>query len=622
MKKFFYAFAALALMMGATSCSSDEVVPATGEGDTEVTFIAGMDAGVVSRGQTPSNGKLATNLQVVAYLSGTKTVATSTTATLEDLTASVTLKLVKGRKYDVVFWAQADKAPYTFDTANQCINVDYTDAVSNDEKRDAFYALDQVEVSDDTQPINVKMKRPFSKLTIATSATDYNAASKGRPYYTTMDVDVYSKFNVISGDVEGEPSTVTFAANHYLGSDGYPSSFSVSGVTYAVIGTNYLLTKPTNDVVNCTFTYGDLTTTANAETNEVTTEYKALYTKTFANIPVTANYWTMILGDFFTKSVNYNVTVSPSVDGYYINPASLDSNVEATVFAGGSCTLEDDLTLNHTLMVGTGEPTEVDLNGKTLTINASYSTSLGKGANLTFSNGTIKCENPSGASTTANFWVGPDATLTLKNVKFESDGSPIYPQGNAATVVIEDSEITGGSYAVATNANNYGNWNVVIDIKNSTLKGVTPVLVNIPSQVNLTNCKLYGTVQGMVVRGGTVSISGGEINLLEDKITDDSAESYYNDFRTTTWGSGNGAPVAALTVGNRHATSYLYPTYLTLQGVTVNGVTHGEYQFPAMYVYANDATNNVNLTVDDACSFNGPIEYASDNIFLNGEAAK
>jgi hypothetical protein len=126
----------------------------------------------------------------------------------------------------------------------------------------------------------------------------------------------------------------------------------------------------------------------------------------------------------------------------------------------------------------------------------------------------------------------------------------------------------------------------------------------------------------MVVRGGTVSISGGEINLVGDEITDESVESDYNAFRTTTWGSGNNAPIAGLTVGNRHATSYLYPTYLTLQGVTVNGVTHGEYKFPAMYVYANDATNNVNLTVDDACNFVGPIEYASDNIFLNGEAAK
>lgn len=54
---------------------------------------------------------------------------------------TVQFKLVKGQKYSFAFWAQADGAPYTFDTESKSVSVDYTNAKCNDETRDAFLCL-------------------------------------------------------------------------------------------------------------------------------------------------------------------------------------------------------------------------------------------------------------------------------------------------------------------------------------------------------------------------------------------------------------------------------------------------------------------------------------------------
>ena len=59
-----------------------------------------------------------------------------------DRTWKVTLTLAKNVKYDIVFWAYAEGAPYTFNEANAeiIVNDDYEGA-ANAEIRDAFYGL-------------------------------------------------------------------------------------------------------------------------------------------------------------------------------------------------------------------------------------------------------------------------------------------------------------------------------------------------------------------------------------------------------------------------------------------------------------------------------------------------
>ena len=89
--------------------------------------------------------------------------------------AQVSLKLVRGKVYSIVCWAQ-NKAAVCYDFADmKAISVDYsTYNTSNNDLRDAFYAYAQtVKVTEDfTQTIN--LGRPFAQINVGT--TDFDAA--------------------------------------------------------------------------------------------------------------------------------------------------------------------------------------------------------------------------------------------------------------------------------------------------------------------------------------------------------------------------------------------------------------------------------------------------------------
>ena len=134
MKKILFFGAMVALLLGTAACSSD-MEPSMG--DDMVRFTIELPGNIDSR--AIADGNTAKQLTVAVYdETGAELTQLKVNKEIPHQT-TVEFKLVKGQKYSFAFWAQAAGAPYTFDTESKTVNVSYTNAKSNDEKRDAFY---------------------------------------------------------------------------------------------------------------------------------------------------------------------------------------------------------------------------------------------------------------------------------------------------------------------------------------------------------------------------------------------------------------------------------------------------------------------------------------------------
>ena len=276
-------------------------------------------------------------------------------------------------------------------------------------------------------------------------------------------------------------------------------------------------------------------------------------------------------------------------------------------------TLTDNAEISFSFPEGVKTLT-IDLGKNTLTNNTSIL--LADGKSLTIQNGNLvskPLENP----TVTAFNIQSGSSIKLDNVTYDCTGSALYPQGNAAKVTVIDSTITADVYAVATNAGQTDNYDVVIDLKDSTFqarlpselsKGDScPVMINIPGKLTMDSCTVIGGRQGVLVRGGTAKISNTDIQLNATYI--DGKDKYLDG----NWGSGNEVPMAALVVGNR-SNAYNYPTDCTLSNVTVTA-TSG---YTGTYVYGmSDEGREVTFNYDASTELGTLVtegEVSTDNV--------
>lgn len=282
---------------------------------------------------------------------------------------------------------------------------------------------------------------------------------------------------------------------------------------------------------------------------------------------------------------------------------------------------DDTITLTDNAEISFSFPKSVktltiDLGKNTLTLTNNTSILLADGKSLTIQNGNLvskPLENP----TVTAFNIQSGSSIKLDNVTYDCTGSALYPQGKAAKVTVIDSTITADVYAVATNAGQTDNYDVVIDLKDSTFqarlpselsKGDScPVMINIPGKLTMDSCTVIGGRQGVLVRGGTAKISNTDIQLNATYI--DGKDKYLDG----NWGSGNEVPMAALVVGNR-SNAYNYPTDCTLSNVTVTA-TSG---YTGTYVYGmSDEGREVTFNYDASTELGTLVtegEVSTDNV--------
>lgn len=260
---------------------------------------------------------------------------------VEDFFADGTLentfnvRLVKGKSYVGMFWAQAPDAPYTVAWPEVTIG----DVKSNDENLDAFFNIHPFSITagQETGEQKVELRRPFAQLNVAIPATDLEAAKAAgfELAKTGVTLEAAKSLNLVTGLVS-DVAEVTYALTDI------PSGVTATleGTEYQLISFNYILVD------------GDAWTTETDEGQElktITFNYGTVdetLSQTFSNIAVERNHRTYIVGSLLSETVDFRVIILPDwEDPYYLNnmeAGSIEMVAEQTApnnAAMGSATL-------------------------------------------------------------------------------------------------------------------------------------------------------------------------------------------------------------------------------------------------------------------------------------------
>lgn len=294
MKKSLLGFVALAAMLGATSCSQEDVALKTGE--SHVSFNVGVNNEVLTR--NISNGEGANKLMYQVFQEGSP-YGNVETVEVTEWSTKVEFDINAG-EYQVVFWAQnADCEAYTFGDNNlSTLTVSYEDALNNDETRDAFYTVQDISVvAGQTNTYDdVVLKRPFAQVNVGMTSEQLggNTISESSMQVTGLN----NSMNLLSGVTTGAATTgsVLFNKAAVVNED-----LTVSGETYEWLSMSYVLP---GDNVTLAFEF------------EGTSQN---YTLNLSDVPVKANTRTNILGNILTGKVEITVDMDPAFEVDDIN---------------------------------------------------------------------------------------------------------------------------------------------------------------------------------------------------------------------------------------------------------------------------------------------------------------
>ena len=490
MKNIFRFLMAVAVLLTA-SCAKEDISSSIGSGEANVTFTVDLpELGTRAYGE----GKLVDILYYNVYEQGTDNKLDLSgyqkAQTQGQSLYTITLPMIKGMKYDIVFWAQVeDCGYYTLD--GKTVTVNYA-GEANDESRDAFFGkvveFDPVNPGDMT---SVELRRPFAQLNAITN--DCQAVLKSsisEMYKSSLKVTtpVCNTLNLLTGTASGEASV-----EYTLGDIPAETKTIIKDETTEMhLAMNYLLVNGEKSLVDVEFTFVGL---------RGTVEFP-FTTVELGNIPVQRNYRTNIIGKLLTKSTDFKVEIKPGFDGEmgeldgqsYVNVKTANEFNEA--FANNDCdiiVLDKDIVLDAvvtrasdpTYTVPNGKELTIDLNGKTL---SATSTQTGKNYNmfdvrgtLTVKNGDLETkhegENMGWGNSTNLFNVTAGGVLNLEGVTAKnlggSDMAFVAHLNNWGEVTLNVENSTLESTYVPVRVFNSGNDMNNVTIKNSILKGVS-----------------------------------------------------------------------------------------------------------------------------------------------------
>ncbi len=275
----------------------------------------------------------------------------------------------------------------------------------------------------------------------------------------------------------------------------------------------------------------------------------------------------------------------------------------------------------------------IDLNEKTITFTTSasaaaaqrirltaYGTSYEQRISVSITNGALDFNtnaNPN-IDGSASMIFTQNVDLTMSDVTVTSDAMGLFIACGKLTMT--DCVVTAaGGYAIGTNASVregselYGP--VEMTIEGSTLTANQAdgagLLFNVEGELTLTDTAITGGRQGVVIRSGTATITGGSITSAW---SDPDKDSYL-----TTWGSGTAVPMAALVIGDISAGVYANNTIVTISGTQVNVTGDPE---GARYIYiAGDTVDETMARLTYGCNdeYMAALEGKENGIILGNE---
>ena len=344
MKKSVYSILAFAAVLFAVSCQRETQMAPEEGGLVDVTFQVGLQG---LQTKAFSDGTSATTLDVYVYSARTDgdvllpALTQQKENAFQNLSTQVTMKLVRGENYKIVFWAHAPQSPYTVDPDKATITVSDAGATpapaANDELRDAFLGKFEGAVTAAVSE-NVSLKRPFAQLDVLTTDADWQAAIDNGVTFAGSSMKVWapSELNFLTGAVDKEVA-MEFAMAPITEAVNIPQYET----GYKWIAMNYILAAETKALIgeaNKPFSFA------------VYREGQAdlLFEQTLVSVPVQRNYRTVMVGDVFCVDGTFTVSIVPDYDGV-LTPA--DNNQQAPVIAIDG---NFDEWTNATAIAGTG----------------------------------------------------------------------------------------------------------------------------------------------------------------------------------------------------------------------------------------------------------------------------
>ena len=440
MKKFLFMGALAAMLLGTASCSND-MEPAMG--DNTVQFTIELPGAIDSR--AIADGTTATQLTVAVYDKDGKHLDLDKNVTMNNKRATVTFQLVKGQQYSFAFWAQAEGAPYTFNTATATMTVNNYTSDCNDEKRDAFYAYRADLTITGPLTETVYLHRPFAQLHFGASDVAAAAAAGVVAVKSYVEVkQVSTKFDLRSGTASNATDDLVDATFAMATIPPATEKLTVEETQYDWMAMNYFLVPNNEATIETTLKLYVANTDAENPVRDITV----------SNVPVQKNHRTNIVGNLFTEDVNFIINIDEEFDKPDNNILwpiiKIDNTMEfydiysKIATTSGTYVLDSDLDIDWSLIVLDGVNVVLDLNGHTIKNSNDiygdngYGLFSVYGGNLTIKgNGKlIAKENDCFA---VDIWDG--GNLTIENGEFNGNVHCIYVgEGHA--------KINGGTFNI------------------------------------------------------------------------------------------------------------------------------------------------------------------------------
>ncbi len=492
MKKF-YSFLAVGLML--TACSSEKLAgPETGtEQEVVLSFqlpesINARAAGTNSALGGASNCSGDITFTAALYYNGTEIWRDDATAVIPNANASVTFKptLVIGEKYQLVAYAQMDGAISDFTAQTEANAI-------NDESVDAYYVSTDV-VAEPT--MSATLKRATAKLRII--AEDFAATEEQLGKKVANVAVTYRQAQA----TELNPTTGVWAA-------GTETAFGPAElVAYSneadakTILVDYIPATAEGEIINI-------------ESVVVTFDDNTTYTKDLSklDVPVKRNWLTTLTGNFFMAETELKVEIDDAFEGENENNYGILTAFEF----GGEYTLENDITLDGTLVLTEGKSLVLDLNGKTITNAVDNATTdvivVEEGATLTINgdgNITAVSGNDGYAIISNGIVIINGGNYTSGKDEKNDFNTVIYARGNGKVYV------NGGTFQ------NEGGANSFILNKKDADRATTEIVVKGGSFVNFNpaNNAAEGPNTNFVAPGYVVEQNGDIYTVSAPKVTD------------------------------------------------------------------------------------------------------
>lgn len=453
MKKFFWIMTVAAGLLVTAACQK-EPAPGVLEGDGNVSLTVEIPEVIATKGMSDAE-----HADIVYYeiwnsdwseqLFPADGVLASEPVSGGKATIDVTV--IVDQTYNFVFWAQ-DKDHKAYDVSDLLnVKVDYSviAADGNQDKYDAFYAVEPIEVKGSINR-TVTLFRPFAQLNFGAS-----------------------KMNSLFGDitVAGSEITVTNLATSFNTREGKGENVSAQAVTFKAKGIATTELLATN---NTTYTWiaMDYMLMMGEKSNvNITAAFdlgmKAPVMHSITNVPLHRNYRTNIVGDLFTADAHLDVVI----DEHFKKP---DYDVFAALHEGGLITLAGDVVLypEHPMIAVAGpeKPVVIDLNG--------YSIKTKDGKSVYRPNevsALISVQNGSIVTIKGNGLVdggAEDYAVEVRNGVLNIEGGEYVGAYTAAYAVEGTINISGGKFSDSLGDNRY-----VLNLKDENGKNGTAKIV-------------------------------------------------------------------------------------------------------------------------------------------------